>query len=122
MVQQAEDEAIILSLDPKAGKKKKPTKLKPLEPTTDFKGKISGNFAAEVLAQMEERDKNKERAQKMRQLDKEINNFLSFNQSELTKQMNDAFEGKKNDWRDQYYEKSIKATHELQASKAETLV
>jgi hypothetical protein len=36
--------------------------------------------------------------------------------------MNDAFEGKKTDWRDQYNQKTIKVTHDINTSKAETLV
>lgn len=53
-IQKAEEEVMVLNLDPKAGKKRKPSKLKPIEPATNKQGKIAGNFAAEVLAQMDE--------------------------------------------------------------------
>ena len=40
-------------MDPKAGKKKNVSKLKPIEPKKDQAGKIKGNFAAEVLYELE---------------------------------------------------------------------
>ena len=52
LFQDAEDELITLSLDPKASKKKKPRNLKPLVPQFDHKkpaAKIAGNVAAEFL-------------------------------------------------------------------------
>jgi hypothetical protein len=74
---------MVLSLDPKKKKKRNPSKLKPLEPATNRKGKITGNFAAEVLARLEEQDRNKGMGKQMKQLDKEIDSFLNFNQNEL---------------------------------------
>ena len=75
--------------------------MKPLVPKVNASTKkITGNFAAEVLADLEYRDKNKSRVNEMKQLDREINNFLNFDQDNITKQMNNAFEGKKETWRD----------------------
>ena len=72
--QEASEEAFVLSLDPKAGKKKKliPKSLKPLNK------KPFRNMAADVLADLEKRDNNRERNHAMRDLDKEISGYLNF--------------------------------------------
>ena len=81
----AYDEAIVLSLDPKASKTKKPTKLKPLVPPDNRKKKkeYEDNYAAEVLAQLEERDKNKKINSDIKILDREIKGFLKFDACDL---------------------------------------
>ena len=56
----------MLSLDPSAGKKKKPKQLKPLPMAGKGASKITGNFAAEVLADLERNDQNRERTNAMR--------------------------------------------------------
>ena len=40
--------------------------------------KISGNYAAKVLEELEKNDVNRERVNAMRQLDREINGYLKF--------------------------------------------
>lgn len=70
-LQDAEEEAVVLSLEPHkivASKKKKlVAKLKPIEPKVNPKtNKIAGNFAAEVLAQLDLKDQNNERKLQMR--------------------------------------------------------
>ena len=109
-------------MDPKAGKKKNVSKLKPIEPKKDQAGKIKGNFAAEVLYELEQKDKNKKMNSEMKQLDKEINSFLQLNSTDLKNQMNDAFDGKKKDWREKYDQNQVKLNHEIQSKKAETLI
>jgi len=83
IVQDAKEEALVLSLDPHAGKKKKPKQLKPIIKPAKGTQKITGNFAAEVLADLERNDQNKERTNAMRQLDKEINGYLKFDSNIL---------------------------------------
>ena len=98
LIQGASHEVLTLSLDPKAGKKKKPRNLDPL-PAVPTK-KITGNIAAEVLKELEEKEQNKKRNSEMRLLDREVNQFLNFNSDIMALQMNNAFEGKKEDFRD----------------------
>jgi hypothetical protein len=76
-------------LDPKAGKKKKslPKHLKPIK--KNFK-----NMAADVLADLEKRDNNRERATAMRDLDREISGYLNFDSKNMQSEMNNAFEGR----------------------------
>jgi hypothetical protein len=103
LLQDAEEEAMVLSLDPKAAKKKKPTKLKPIMPSQKLDGtktKIEGNYAAQVLAELEAKDKNKQINHEMKKLDREISNFMNLDTNDLTLQMNNAFDGKKDSWRD----------------------
>jgi hypothetical protein len=84
LIKDAGMEAMVLSLDPKSMKNKKPTKLKPLVPKTGRKEKkITGNYAAEVLADLEERDKNKKIYSEMNMLDREIKGFLNFDQDDI---------------------------------------
>ena len=75
----------------------------------DARGKYVGNFAEEILKEIETKEKNKvkTRKQEFKDLDKEIDSFLNFNQFEVNKQMNDAFEGKK-DWREAYDQQIMK--------------
>lgn len=71
---------MVLNLDPKANKKRKPSKLKPLEPAKTKTGKIAGNFAAEVLAQLDANDKikAKQRSSQFKSIDKDVSAFLNF--------------------------------------------
>ena len=61
--------------------------------------KISGNYAAEVLRELEAREKNNRRATDIRKLDKELKGYMNkLNaiediDSEISK-LNQAFEGK----------------------------
>mmetsp|Transcript_5399 Transcript_5399/g.9073 ORF Transcript_5399/g.9073 Transcript_5399/m.9073 type:complete len:209 (+) Transcript_5399:96-722(+) len=62
IMQEASEEAITLSLDPKAAKKRKqiPRHLLPLDNSKAAKssiGKFNGNYAAEVLKELERREK-----------------------------------------------------------------
>ena len=57
--------------------------------------KMTGNYAAQVLKQLEEKDNNKERSTAIRDLNKEINGYLKFDTDDLMMGMNNAFEGKK---------------------------
>ena len=57
--------------------------------------KMSGNYAAKVLKELEERDNNKDRGAAIRDLNKEINGYLKFDTDNLMMNMNNAFEGKK---------------------------
>lgn len=77
------------------------------------KGKITGNFAAEVLADLERNDTNKDRHNAMRQLDKEINGYLKFDSNSLAQQMNNAFEGKRESWRDMNVAGPTTADHSM---------
>jgi hypothetical protein len=89
--QEASEEAFILSLDPKATLKKKagiPRQLKPIK--KNFK-----NMAADVLADLEKRDNNRDKNNAMRDLDREINGYLNFDTKNIHSQMNNAFEGTK---------------------------
>ena len=90
LYQEAEEEAMVLSLNPNKKKKNKPRELKPLPMPA---GKMSGNYAAEVLKQMEEKDNNKDRSTAIRDLNKEINGYLKFDTEDLMMGMNNAFEG-----------------------------
>lgn len=76
---------MILSLNPKTAKTKKPTKLKPLVPHDNrkIKKEYEDNYAAEVLAQLEERDKNKKLNSDIKMLDREIKGFLKFDACDL---------------------------------------
>ena len=78
LLENASVEAITLSLDPKAAKKKKqfPRTLKPIEKTAN--GKIAGNYAAEVLADLEHKQNNRQRTTDLKNLDKEVNRYLKF--------------------------------------------
>ena len=58
-------------------------------------GKITGNFAADVLAELERNNPDRERAKEMRKLDKDISSYLAFDVGSMSSQMNNAFEGKK---------------------------
>lgn len=58
----------------------------------------------------------------MKHLDKEIENYLKFNMDDLSNQMNNAFEGKKQDWRDKYLEDKVKTNHEYQKQKTELIL
>lgn len=82
LLQEASNEAITLSLDPQKGKKKKnaPRTLKPIDYQKQAPkgGKIVGNYAAQVLADLEAKDKNREMATAMRQLDRDIKGYLRF--------------------------------------------
>lgn len=95
IIAEANTEAMILSLDPKTAKSKKPTKLKPLVPSDNRKKKkeYSGNYAAEVLAELEERDRNKKINSDIKMLDREIKGFLKFDATDLQDEMNSAFGG-----------------------------
>ena len=99
LLQDASNEAITLSLDPQKGKKKKnvPRTLKPIDYQKQAPkgGKIVGNYAAQVLADLEEKDKNREMATAMRQLDRDIKGYLKFDVKGMAEQMNDAFDGSK---------------------------
>jgi hypothetical protein len=70
LLQEASNEAITLSLDPSKGKKKKnvPRTLKPLDYQKQAPkgGKLAGNYAAKVLADLEEKDRNRDTAVAMR--------------------------------------------------------
>ena len=86
---EASEEAFILSLDPKATLKKKagiPRQLKPIK--KNFK-----NMAADVLADLEKRDNNRERNTAMRDLDRELSGYLNFDSKNIQNEMNNAFEG-----------------------------
>lgn len=99
LLQDASAEAITLSLNPQQGKKKKaaPRTLAPLDyqKMAPKGGRIVGNFAAEVLADLEARDKNRGMANAMRKLDKDIKGYLKFDVKGMAEQMNDAFDGSK---------------------------
>lgn len=99
LLQEASNEAITLSLDPQKGKKKKnaPRTLKPIDYQKQAPkgGKIVGNYAAQVLADLEAKDKNREMATAMRQLDRDIKGYLKFDVKGMAEQMNDAFDGHK---------------------------
>lgn len=58
-------------------------------------GKIVGNYAAQVLADLEEKDQNRERATAMKQLDRDIKGYLKFDVKGMAEQMNEAFDGSK---------------------------
>ena len=85
LIAEASTEAMILSLNPKTAKTKKPTKLKPLVPHDNrkIKKEYEDNYAAEVLAQLEERDKNKKLNSDIKMLDREIKGFLKFDACDL---------------------------------------
>lgn len=76
--EEASNEAFVLSLDPKAAKKKKqlPKNLKPIK--KQFK-----NMAADVLADLEKKDANRERNHAMKDLDKEIKGYLNFDSKNI---------------------------------------
>ena len=83
LLQDASHEAITLSLNPQQqGKKKKaaPRTLKPIDYQKQAPkgGKIVGNYAAQVLADLEAKDKNREMANAMRKLDRDIKGYLKF--------------------------------------------
>jgi hypothetical protein len=84
---------MILSLDG-GKKKKKPSHLKPLPPKLSANQKMAGNYAADVLADLEKNSLNQQRTDAMRQLDREINGYMKLNTVDLAKQMNNAFEGR----------------------------
>lgn len=98
-MQEASNEAITLSLDPQKAKKKKamPRTLKPIDYQKQAPkgGKMVGNYAAQVLADLEAKDQNRERATAMRQLDRDIKGYLKFDVKGLAEQMNEAFDGRK---------------------------
>ena len=50
--------------------------LKPIEKTAN--GKIAGNYAAEVLADLEHKQNNRQRTTDLKNLDKEVNRYLKF--------------------------------------------
>ena len=79
---EAKEEVMVLSLDG-GKKKKKPGHLRPL-PVIPNGQKITGNYAAEILAELEKSDLNKQRTNAMRQLDREINGYLKLNTNDLT--------------------------------------
>jgi hypothetical protein len=54
---------------------------------------------------------NRERVNAMRQLDREINGYLKFDTKDIAKQMNNAFEGKKEAF--SYTSKVAKADHSI---------
>lgn len=54
-------------------------------------------MAADVLADLEKRDNNRERNHAMRDLDREISGYLNFDTKNLHNEMNNAFEGKTKD-------------------------
>ena len=104
LVKEASKEAIVLSLDPNAAKKKKkkPRNLEPLHQDDTAKPKvypkISGNYAHEVLQELADREKNNERATAVRKLDREMKGYLkelnSINDiGEEISKLNDAFDG-----------------------------
>lgn len=99
LLQEASNEAITLSLDPQKGKKKKnaPRTLKPIDYQKQAPkgGKIVGNYAAQVLADLEAKDKNRKMATEMKQLDRDIKGYLKFDVKGMAEQMNDAFDGTK---------------------------
>jgi hypothetical protein len=64
-----------------------PKQLKPLK-------KPFRNMAADVLADLEKKDNNRERNHAMRDLDKEINGYLNFDSKNIQSEMKNAFEGK----------------------------
>jgi hypothetical protein len=76
--QEASEEAFVLSLDPKAAKKKKqlPKQLQPIK-------KNFRNMAADVLAELEKRDANRERNTAMKDLDKEISGYLNLDSKNI---------------------------------------
>lgn len=59
--------------------------------------KMTGNYAAKVLKELEEKDNNKDRSTAIRDLNKEINGYLKFDTDDLMMGMNNAFEGKKHE-------------------------
>ena len=74
---------MILSLD--GGKKnKKPSHLKPL-PKLSANQKMAGNYAADVLADLEKNSLNQQRTSAMKQLDREINGYMKLNTIDLAK-------------------------------------
>ena len=99
LLQDASAEAITLSLNPQQGKKKKtaPRILKPIDYQKQAPkgGKIVGNYAAQVLADLEAKDKNNSMASAMRKLDKDIKGYLKFDVKGMAEQMNEAFVGNK---------------------------
>ena len=54
----------------------------------------------------------------MKMLDREINGFLNFDQNDIAAQMNNAFEGKKETWKDKMAKNSMKADHSILKSKS----
>ena len=58
---------------------------------------MTGNYAAEVLQELEQKHSNQEQKRAIGQISKEVNKFLKFDAGELTEQMNKAFEGKKDE-------------------------
>ena len=87
----AEKDAMVLSLNPQKKKKNIPRDLKPINMPI---AKMSGNYAAEVRKQLEEREQNKDRSDAIKNLNKEINGYLKFDTDDLLNSMNSAFEGK----------------------------
>ena len=72
---------MILSLDG-GKKKKKPGHLKPL-PKLSANQKMAGNYAADVLADLEKNSLNQQRTSAMKQLDREINGYMKLNTVDL---------------------------------------
>ena len=81
--QEATEEAFVLSLDPKGAAKKKKQLPKMLKPIAPGGKKPFRNMAADVLADLEKRDNNRERNHAMRDLDKEINGYLNFDSKNI---------------------------------------
>ena len=67
-----------MSLNPNKNKKKKPTRLEPIDDTKPkHKPKITGNYASEVLAELEQREKNKSYSVAIRNLNKEMKGIMA---------------------------------------------
>jgi len=74
---------MILSLDG-GKKKKKQSHLKPL-PKLTANQKMAGNYAADVLADLEKNGLNQQRTSAMKQLDREISGYMKMNTIDLAK-------------------------------------
>ena len=73
---------------------------------------MTGNFAQEVLDELERSETNRERVLQMRQLDREINGYLKFDAKDVSRQMNNAFEGRK----ESFSSKAAKADHSIKVN------
>lgn len=96
LLQEASVEAVTLSLDPKAAKKRKniPRQLPKINTNPEQKAKnMKGNYAAKVLEELERKEENKKFQSGFKEIDREIKQVMRFDPTDLLDQMNDAFEG-----------------------------
>ena len=76
-LQEAKQEVITMSLNPNKNKKKKPTRLEPLDDNKPkHRPKITGNYASDVLADLAEREKNRGHGAAIRKLNKEMKTVM----------------------------------------------